>query len=284
MERKAFTLVELLLVVAIMGLMGSVSVGGYRAMRRGMEERAVMRNASQFIRSCYQRSQVDGVPVAVYFWNELVSPETEEAAMKVVGRATAVRRNGRITHPTSTGGGFIIDEFGNFEAFKSKRFDGGEDLNATFDANSPCIFLYRINGGETAMRRSRVTASTVRIQGPSLVMLSEESPTGWAPTDGGSPDLYLYGHKIMDKGGIDWEVGDAYGLEFANLELPAGFIFKSQMPSSGSPVADVAVFNFNPASGDDGGGQTIPIYMLRQNEDGGFTAKQLESTETPRQG
>ena len=36
MKRRAFTLLELLLVVAIMGFMGTVTVNGYRAMRRGM--------------------------------------------------------------------------------------------------------------------------------------------------------------------------------------------------------------------------------------------------------
>ena len=44
-KRRAFTLVELLMVVMIMGILGAVTVGGYRAMQRGMEERGVMDKA-----------------------------------------------------------------------------------------------------------------------------------------------------------------------------------------------------------------------------------------------
>ena len=68
--KRAFTLLELLVVIGIMGFMGTISVGGYRAMRRGMEERGVMQNVNQFIRSAYQRAQIERQPVAVYFWNE----------------------------------------------------------------------------------------------------------------------------------------------------------------------------------------------------------------------
>ena len=51
MKRSAFTLIELLMVIMIMGLLGTVTVGGYRAMQRGMEERGVMENANHFIRA-----------------------------------------------------------------------------------------------------------------------------------------------------------------------------------------------------------------------------------------
>ena len=97
MNRKAFTLLELLLVMAIMGFMGTVAVGGYRAMRRGMEERSVMQNVNQFIRSAYQRAQIDRQPVAVYFWNETLREETGDEPIQVVGKAVAVRRSGRLT-------------------------------------------------------------------------------------------------------------------------------------------------------------------------------------------
>ena len=34
MTKRAFTLLELLVVIALMGFLGTVAVGGYRAMRR----------------------------------------------------------------------------------------------------------------------------------------------------------------------------------------------------------------------------------------------------------
>ena len=51
--KRAFTLIELLLVVGIMGLLGTVSVGGYQQMRRGMEEKGVIQDVNTLIRAAY---------------------------------------------------------------------------------------------------------------------------------------------------------------------------------------------------------------------------------------
>lgn len=86
---RAFTLIELMVVMAIMGLLGTVSVGGYRAMQRGMEERGVMQSVNSFIRTAYQRAQIDRQPVVVFFWNETERLASEEHTEVVVGRAVA---------------------------------------------------------------------------------------------------------------------------------------------------------------------------------------------------
>ena len=110
MKRKAFTLLELLVVMGIMGMMAVMSVGGYRAMQRGMEERGVMENANHFIRAAYRRAQIDRQPVAVYFWNETLREETDTEPMIVVGKAVAVRRAGRVSRYIDP---YLYDEFGD---------------------------------------------------------------------------------------------------------------------------------------------------------------------------
>ena len=75
--KRAFTLIELLLVVGIMGLLGTVSVGGYQQMRRGMEEKGVIQDVNTLIRAAYQRAQIDRQPTAVVFWNETLRGEND---------------------------------------------------------------------------------------------------------------------------------------------------------------------------------------------------------------
>ena len=127
MNRKAFTLLELLLVMAIMGFMGTVAVGGYRAMRRGMEERSVMQNVNQFIRSAYQRAQIDRQPTAVYFWNETLRQGDDYNTEIVVGKAVAIRRYGRITRKE---GNLLIDEFADLNYSYATDDSTGDSNNA----------------------------------------------------------------------------------------------------------------------------------------------------------
>ena len=89
--KRGFTLMELLIVIAIMALMGSLTVAGYKQMKRGMEERSVMDNVNQFVRAAYQRAQIDRQNVVVYFWNETIKNETADSFAVVVGKAIAVR-------------------------------------------------------------------------------------------------------------------------------------------------------------------------------------------------
>ena len=120
--KRAFTLLELLVVVAIMGLLGTISVGGYRQMQRGMEERSALETASRFIRMAYQRAQIDRKPTAVYFWNETMREADSEGYENeiVVGKAVAVRQHGRISG--LNGGDGLVDEFA--------------DLNYTYSTNA----------------------------------------------------------------------------------------------------------------------------------------------------
>ena len=269
MERKAFTLVELLLVVAIMGLMGSVSVGGYRAMRRGMEERGVMENANQFIRSAYQRAIIDRQPTAIYFWNETLREATDTEELLVVGRAVAVRRSGRWT---AIDGKYLVDEFGDLSAMVPRDDEGQPDeaqsIEGTEKGNG--MYLYRMNGNESQFQRSLVSQFTKPKPQSDALLIGETSE-----------EIPAYGFYCGNKGGIAWKVGDAYGFEFEELRLTENYIFNSDFSRSlSSAVKEISVMTFSP-DGTIGGG-SITVSVLRPDNGGALQAKKVATTESPK--
>ena len=224
MTRRAFTLMELLVVIAIMGILGTVSVGGYRAMQRGMEDRGVMDNVSKFIRSAYQRAQIDRLPVNVYFWNETLREESDVETAIVVGKAIAVRRSGRFT---KVQGSYLYDEFGDLNYNRLVLDEDDEDgMDASASGSTDQgegIYLYKISGNEgSQVQRSLVSQTTKRFTTTEPLLL------------GGQGEMECYAYVLMDRNGVNWQTGDAYGFEFAELELPHGYIFAfDQQPRRG---------------------------------------------------
>ena len=146
--KKAFTLFELLVVIAIMAILGAVAMAGYRAMERGVTERAALRAMNQFIRAAYHRAQIDHIPVAIFHWNETLQEESGLAPPIVVGKAVAVRRSDRVTKVTDT---YIYDEFGDLQFFNSSYASSEEST----------MWIYKMNGSEGgAAKRSRITRDT----------------------------------------------------------------------------------------------------------------------------
>ena len=279
--KRAFTLVELLVVMAIMGLLGTVSVGGYRAMRRGMEERGVTSNVNQFIRTAFQRSQIDRQPVAVYFWNELIQEETDYAPRVVVGRAVAVRRAGRVTEVT---GNYLCDEYGDLRFMRLAKSEdeqlGGDSADSGSTAEGNGMFLYHMENGDTGFRRS-VVSQTTKLQ------RSRERLLG----TGGEAQIESYAYVLMDKNGVAWKRGDAYGFEFADIQLPHNFIFGSYSDcpdGPGTPVKEVKVLRFiagrndgNGTSGGVVGSDTVQISSLRPDASGILKAEKVAMSESP---
>ena len=56
MTKRAFTLVELLVVVGIMATMGTMSIGGYFAIARGMADRGAFATATSVISLAQERA------------------------------------------------------------------------------------------------------------------------------------------------------------------------------------------------------------------------------------
>jgi prepilin-type N-terminal cleavage/methylation domain-containing protein len=281
--RKAFTLVELLVVVGIMGLLGTLSVGGYRAMQRGMAERGVMQNVNYFVKAAYQRAQIDRQPTVVYFWNETLREATDYESEIVVGKAVAVRRNGRIT---KIDGQFLYDEFADLNMTYQTS---DEESGSSDKANS--MFLYPVDrlsnlAGGSVLRsvvdgkvHEKELTPLYLSQGQNL-SITDESESG---------RIKAYAFKIFDQGGVTWQAGMAYGFEFARIELPHNFIFGSSYSTSkenpvkdiGSLVFDVGYNAGDGVSGGTMGSYSIQISSLRPNASGLLSAESIGQSDDP---
>ena len=114
MTKRAFTLVELLVVVGIMASLATVSIGSYFSVVRGMSDRGAIAAATSVISLALERARIDMQPTVVYFYNELVQNEdsTKGTDLVMAGVAVAVRRAGRISR---VNGDLIHDEFADLE-------------------------------------------------------------------------------------------------------------------------------------------------------------------------
>jgi len=282
-NRRAFTLVELMVVVGIMGLLGTISVGGYRAMRRGMEEKGTMQNVNFFIRAAYQRAQIDRQPTAIFFWNETLRASTADDNEIVVGKAVAVRRSGRFT---AIVGQYLYDEFADLE--KSYPEDGSTASSSSENS----IYLYPLDNLNRLESSGNLLRSTVegRVyrQTPGITFLAGTSNKN-AKDD--SITLPVYAFKVIDQGGVTWEPGMAYGFEFANIELPRGYIFESSYSTSlSSPVKEAGTMTFG-VGANSGNGMSvgagmgsrtsIGIYALRPGASGSLEAKHVGDSADP---
>lgn len=284
-KRSAFTLIELLMVIMIMGLLGTITVGGYRAMQRGMEERGVMENANHFIRAAYRRAQIDRQPVAVYFWNETLREETDTEPMIVVGKAVAVRRAGRISRYVDP---YLYDEFGDLDKerlIESAEDEDEENADSGSTENDNLVPLYKMNS-RSSNGRSLVSQTTKK--------MSEQNKDTLLSTDR-MVEIPCYAYVLKSAGTAgEWHVGDAYGFEFAEIQLPHGYLFGSsyhKRPQDKISAGDYKMMWFdvslNTGSGSDEGAagmSTIQVYSLRPGKSGELEAQPVATTDKPTEG
>lgn len=272
--KKAFTLVELLVVVGIMGLLGTVSVGGYRAMQRGMADKGVMENVNSFVRAAYQRAQIDRQPTAIYFWNETVREATEYETEIVVGKAVAIRRYGRISQVQ---GQYLYDEFADLHL----TYQTDDDESGGSDENT--MYLYPIDSlsdidSSSQLRRSTVSGKVFR---RTMTPLYLSAQNGTLEGAAGSGEIETYAFQIMDAGGVVWEPGMAYGFEFARIELPHNYIFGSAYStSSKDPVREAGTLVFDVGYNS---GNAVTISNLRPGQSGSLSAQSIGQSDNPTQ-
>ena len=296
--RRGFTLVELMVVMGIMGLLGTASVGGYRAMQRGMADRGAKDNVSRFIRAAYQRAQIDRQPTAVYFWNETLREEDANGDVTeiVVGKAVAIRRYGRITRFADN---CLFDEFADLNQTYQTSEDEGSD-----DDKKNQMYIYPIDDlgdleSDGKLKRSlvygKVYDKTNAAQAKYLTGNASGALDGDVLDGGNIPNFAfkLSSDQESSDQSVQWKSGMAYGFEFARIELPHGYVFGSgngayskkvstPVQGAGCIVFDVGTSEGNGMVTDgDHGRDTVEISSLRPGKDGSISAQSIGKTESP---
>lgn len=221
--KKAYTLVELLVVIALMGMMATLAVSSYSAITRGMRERAALATARSLADAAMQRARMDRAKVYIYLFNEVIVLDTPTSRGSGSGVMIAVRPIGRVTQVPEAG--FFCDEFSDVSKIYGTLEDegtGGASVNAP-DESASTFRLYNITRQDYAAVREGVSDTTVRDYDLEDVA-DEVKPREWK----------VYGFKKTGEGGVAFEVGDLYGQEFAVTRLPTGYFFSSSVPMNGT--------------------------------------------------
>ena len=217
--RRAFTLLELLVVIGIMGMLATVSIGGYSALTRGMAERGALDAAAGLLNVALQRAQVDRTSVYLFVYDDVQSLEDDENVGTVSGVLIAVRPTGRVTHRI---GDLIVDEFGDLnKSYSSLDAADKNESESEVEDRAGLTKLYNLSA-------SPPQVGTI-YEGVFACPQVDESDL--EDTEG-KVNVLKYGFKL--KGDATFSVGDQYGQEFAAVRMPPGFVFGStvQMTSS----------------------------------------------------
>ena len=240
-KRRAFTLIELLVVIAIMGSMALMSLGGYRALTKGMKDRAALTAVQTLLDAARQRAEIDRKAVLVFFYDDMLKTGDDPSGH---GFAVAVRPVGRIS---AVDGSYLCDEFGDLDQIYAaeNRLAGDEGANRS---DTTKMRLYRMEDGQAAEVRTVVVAHPFSA---SYILTGQTPPGG-----GQSGEKSIPCFAFEKTGGADFGAGDAYGAEFTSVELPDGYYFGSSAPGSVGRK-EVRVLKISADGSVDGGDVTV---------------------------
>ena len=235
MTKRAFTLVELLVVVGIMAAMATMSIGSYFAVVRGMADRGALAAATSIISLAQERSRIDLVPTVVYFYNEIVQNRDPNKGTEMIaaGVAVAIRKAGYITRIT---GNYLGDEFADLDITYGLADSAGSSRVDTFR-------LYKFS--YSAMAYSLVKPEVVEdsVDGELFLVESPQNRNFRKASGDNEDPTQIISYAFQRTGGnASWSVGDAYGYEFARIRLPDNYIFgvKSDLPDDNNPIKAVS--------------------------------------------
>jgi prepilin-type N-terminal cleavage/methylation domain-containing protein len=235
MTKRAFTLVELLVVVGIMAAMATMSIGSYFAVVRGMADRGALAAATSVISLAQERARIDLAPTVVYFYNELVQNKDESKGTELVvaGVAVAIRRAGRLTRVT---GNYLGDEFADLDITYGLSEGSGSLRGDTFR-----LYKFDFSGMKYSSVYSEVVEDSIDNESY-LVESPRDRGFRKANGDNEDPNEIISYAFVQKDGNATWQVGDAYGYEFAKIRLPDNYIFggASDVPSQSQPIKNVS--------------------------------------------
>ena len=98
-----------------------------------------------------------------------------------------------------------------------------------------------------------------------------------------------YCYSIVDKNGVDWKIGDAYGAEFLDITLPHNFLFGDKYSkSTSSPIDGDGVLRFKVSENSGNGARqgkdgecTVVISSLRPDKTGAPRVFRVGETTDP---
>lgn len=271
-DKAAFTLVELMVVVGLMALLGTISVTGYFAAVRGMSDRAAIDDTRSLIRMAMQTCLIDQTPTAVLFYNRQSQVKTDTISSEEVkatssGSAVAIKMAGRISFIDKTQQ-LLVDEFADW----NQSYPVTEKKNGQKSASGIRFYrmadLSKVEGGIykcSSLMNASVQASHANgfdeeymiASGMQAGQFCEKYRKEHDDIENFVDDNdyyenannYRFGRRISeDNDGLslnEWKVGDAYGIEIATLDLPKGYIFGSQAPNS-TKIVSVDALSFSP--------------------------------------
>lgn len=228
MKNKGFTLLELLMVVAVMGLLGTVATAGYYAAVTGMEVRGAKEAVASVMLAAQQRAATDHVPTGVLFYNRLEREGSDDNSARAVGVAVAVRAGGRVSCVVNNK--YLFDEFNdiNFGRKALKKTTKGDQKSA-IESRSANVLLYRID-----MASEKIDISAVKDYVVERDYNSGECEETMAALGQAVTNISSYAFMIADNASSfhktansKWGAGDLYGYEIAAIQLPHNMVFGS---------------------------------------------------------